>query len=317
MGPGNRPLDLEWLEDFCCLAESGSFSRAAEARAIAQPAFSRHIRALEEWVGVDLVDRGAHPATLTAAGKRFLPLTTDVLAQLVAARIKARMAHGQSVASLRFAATHALSLSFFPIWLAQLEARMQLGPIEMMSDSSLACEELMIQRQVQFLLCYSHDSVPGRLDESAYPCVRLGADTLVPVSAPGAGRDGARHRIDGAMAVSLLAYSDASGLGRIVRAQFKSLSTKEGVFHTVFTGHHAMLLKTLALEGRGMAWLPLTMVSAELASGALVAAGDASWSIPLDIRLYRQAVPLSEAAETLWQFVQGAAPSPGAGAAAA
>jgi len=72
MGPGNRPLDMEWLEDFLALAESGNFSRAAQARAIAQPAFSRHIRSLEEWVGVDLFDRSAHPAGLTAAGQRFL-----------------------------------------------------------------------------------------------------------------------------------------------------------------------------------------------------------------------------------------------------
>ena len=67
VGPGNRPLDMEWLEDFLALAETGNFSRAAEARAIAQPAFSRHIRSLEEWMGVDLVDRSAHPAGLTAA----------------------------------------------------------------------------------------------------------------------------------------------------------------------------------------------------------------------------------------------------------
>jgi DNA-binding transcriptional LysR family regulator len=38
MGPGNRPLDLEWLEDFLALADSGSFSRAAQLRTIAQPA---------------------------------------------------------------------------------------------------------------------------------------------------------------------------------------------------------------------------------------------------------------------------------------
>ena len=49
MGPDNRSLDLDWLEDFVALAETGNFSRAAEARAIAQPAFSRHIRSLEEW----------------------------------------------------------------------------------------------------------------------------------------------------------------------------------------------------------------------------------------------------------------------------
>ena len=61
MGPDNRSLDLDWLEDFVALAETGNFSRAAEARAIAQPAFSRHIRSLEDWVGIDLIDRGTHP----------------------------------------------------------------------------------------------------------------------------------------------------------------------------------------------------------------------------------------------------------------
>jgi hypothetical protein len=35
MGSDNRPLDLEWLEDFLALAETGNFSRAAEARVIA------------------------------------------------------------------------------------------------------------------------------------------------------------------------------------------------------------------------------------------------------------------------------------------
>ena len=123
MGPDNRTLDVEWLEDFVALAESGNFSRAAEARAIAQPAFSRHIRSLEEWVGVDLIDRGAHPVELTGGGRRFLPLARDVLASLEAARIKARLAQGQAAASLRFAITHALSITFFPRWLGALETR--------------------------------------------------------------------------------------------------------------------------------------------------------------------------------------------------
>ena len=130
MGPDNRTLDLEWLEDFVALAESGNFSRAAEARAIAQPAFSRHIRSLEEWVGVDLIDRGAHPVELTGGGRKFLPLVRDVLASLEAARIKARLAQGQAAASLRFAVTHALSITFFPRWLGALETRLRPGPIE-------------------------------------------------------------------------------------------------------------------------------------------------------------------------------------------
>jgi DNA-binding transcriptional LysR family regulator len=50
-------MNLIWLEDFLALAATGNFSRAAEDRHSSQPAFSRRIRALEEWVGVDLFDR--------------------------------------------------------------------------------------------------------------------------------------------------------------------------------------------------------------------------------------------------------------------
>ena len=47
-------MDLDWVRDFLALAEHRTFSRAAEARNVTQPAFSRRIRALEEWVGTPL-----------------------------------------------------------------------------------------------------------------------------------------------------------------------------------------------------------------------------------------------------------------------
>lgn len=322
MGPGNRPLDLEWLEDFLALADSGNFSRAAEARAIAQPAFSRHIRALEDWVGAELFDRSAHPAALTAAGQRFQPLLEDVLARLEAARIKARAAQEQSAASLRFAATHVLSLTFFPRWLGGLEAQLRLGPIQTSSDSYRACEDLALQRRVQFVLCHGHAAVPGRLDEAGYPVVRLAEDVLRPVSAPRADgaplhaiprADTAADALDSASGreaspLPVLAYSDASGLGRIMRA------LRRGVFEggtvpglpgevaVVFTAHHAALLKTLVLDGRGVAWLPQSLVADELRAGTLVPAGPADWDVPVEIRLYRQRTEMSDAAEAFWRL---------------
>lgn len=309
MGPGNRPLDLEWLEDFLALAETGNFSRAAEARSIAQPAFSRHIRALEEWVGVDLFDRSAHPAALTPAGQRFLPLLEAILANLETARTKARAAHDVAAASLRFAATHVLSLTFFPRWLVGIEARLQIGPIQTMSDSSHACEDLLLQRRVQFVLCHGHPDVPGRLDEAQYPLLRLSGDMLLPVSAPTPASPGQPlHAIGQKDAVPVLAYSEASGLGRIMRSRMRHLFSEgpdaampQGV-SVVFTAHHAVLLKTMALEGRGVAWLPESLISDELKAGTLVAAGGSDWSLPVQIRLYRQRAEMSPMAETVWEL---------------
>ena len=310
MGPDNRPLDLEWLEDFVTLAESGNFSRAAEARAVAQPAFSRHIRSLEEWVGADLIDRGAHPVELTDAGRKFLPMVREALAGLEAARIKARLAQDQAAASLRFAVTHALSITFFPRWLGTLETRLRPGPVQTFSDHSRACEDLMVQRRVQFVLCYGHPDVPGRLDEGRYPVVRLGADVALPVSLPDAsGRP--LFELERRAVLPILDYSDQSGLGRILRAKLHNLlvdARKVGTepdISVVFTAHNAFLLKTMVLAGRGMAWLPASLVADELQRGALVAAGSDAWRVPIEVRLYRQNAQMTRTAEDLWQVVGG------------
>lgn len=312
MGPDNRPLDLEWLEDFLALAETGNFSRAAEVRVIAQPAFSRHIRSLEQWVGVDLVDRGAHPVELTEAGRKFLPLARDAVAGLEAARIKARLAQGDAEASLRFAVTHALSITFFPRWLGALETRLKPGPIQTLADHSRACEDLMAQRRVQFVLCYGHAEVPGRLDEARYPVVKLGDDALVPVAAPRA--DGrALYELGRGDPLAVLDYSDASGLGRILRSRLRDVfaggaeaARSRLAVSIVFTAHNAFLLKTMALAGRGVAWLPASMIEDELAGGKLVAAGDGRWRVPVEVRLYRQGAQLAPKAEELWGVVGGA-----------
>jgi DNA-binding transcriptional LysR family regulator len=65
-------METKWLEDFLCLAEKRSFSLAAQVRHVTQSALSRRIRALEEWAGVELIDRSCHPLRLTVAGQLFL-----------------------------------------------------------------------------------------------------------------------------------------------------------------------------------------------------------------------------------------------------
>lgn len=44
-------MELKWLEDFTALANTLSFSRAAEVRNVTQSAFSRRIKQLEMWLG--------------------------------------------------------------------------------------------------------------------------------------------------------------------------------------------------------------------------------------------------------------------------
>jgi DNA-binding transcriptional LysR family regulator len=73
-------LDLRRLEVFAKVAELGSFSRAAEALFLTQPTISEHVRALEEELGVQLLDRLGRGATPTPAGQLVLGYALRVLA---------------------------------------------------------------------------------------------------------------------------------------------------------------------------------------------------------------------------------------------
>jgi DNA-binding transcriptional LysR family regulator len=65
-------VDLRRLEIFVKVAELGSFSRAAEALFLTQPTVSEHVRALEDELGVQLLDRLGRGATPTRAGTLLL-----------------------------------------------------------------------------------------------------------------------------------------------------------------------------------------------------------------------------------------------------
>lgn len=64
-------MRLDQLRYFVEAARHGSISAAARAVHLAQPAFSAHIRALEDSLGQPLFERSAKGVTLTEAGKRL------------------------------------------------------------------------------------------------------------------------------------------------------------------------------------------------------------------------------------------------------
>ena len=73
-------MDLRRLEIFAKVAELGSFSRAAEALALTQPTVSEHVRALEDELGVQLLDRLGRGAAPTHAGELLLGYARRLLA---------------------------------------------------------------------------------------------------------------------------------------------------------------------------------------------------------------------------------------------
>ena len=299
-------MDLDWLHDFLALAEHATFSRAADARNVTQPAFSRRIRGLEEWMGAPLFTRGAHGATLTPAGQLFRTHADELLRSLDRARRETRALGEQHGRSLSIAATHALSFTFFPGWIRSKLSLEGLSTVALISDSLEACEAIMLSGEVHFLLCHHHTSAPVRFDADRYPSVLVGNDTLIPLCAPTAqGRPtwplpGTSKKI-----TRLLGYSRQSGLGRILAAVHAERNA--AALETVFTSHLAATLLTMAREGQGVAWLPLTLAREDIESGRLVRAGSDDHDIELEIRLFRSPEVRNETASRLWSTIGGPA----------
>src|SRR5688572_23602850 len=80
------------LESFVAVAEELSFTRAAARLRLAQPPLSRHIRTLEERLGVRLFERTNRSVSLTAAGRTFYVEVHDPLLKLQRAASAAQRA---------------------------------------------------------------------------------------------------------------------------------------------------------------------------------------------------------------------------------
>ncbi len=79
-------MEIHQLRYVCAIADTGSFSRAAEQCKVAQPSLSQQVLKLEEDLGARLFDRLGRGIRLTEAGRAFLPHARSILNQMDAAR---------------------------------------------------------------------------------------------------------------------------------------------------------------------------------------------------------------------------------------
>jgi LysR family hydrogen peroxide-inducible transcriptional activator len=79
-------MEFHQLRYVCAIAETGSFSRAAERCQVAQPSLSQQVLKLEKDLGAKLFDRLGRSVRLSEAGRAFLPHARSILSQMETAR---------------------------------------------------------------------------------------------------------------------------------------------------------------------------------------------------------------------------------------
>lgn len=72
---------------------------------------------------------------------------------------------------------------------------------------------------------------------------------------------------------------------------------------SVYENSMAGALLIRAREGTGVAWLPESLIDADLASQTLVRTGSKDWTVALDIRLYRNEQYSNHLTRSIWSFL--------------
>jgi DNA-binding transcriptional LysR family regulator len=107
-------MDIQNLSAFILVAETGSFSEAAEKLHLTQPAVSKRIALLEEQLGAELFDRIGRMVSLTEAGNALLPHAKSVQRELATAERSVRDLSGEVGGQLRLATSHHIGLHRLP-----------------------------------------------------------------------------------------------------------------------------------------------------------------------------------------------------------
>ncbi|MDY7115245.1 LysR family transcriptional regulator [Halomonas sp. SSL-5] len=107
-------MDTQSLQAFLAVADSGSFSRAAEQLHLTQPAVSKRIAVLEGQVDARLFDRIGRRVTLTEAGRVLLPRAREILMMVNDSRRALGNLAGAVGGNLTLATSHHIGLHRLP-----------------------------------------------------------------------------------------------------------------------------------------------------------------------------------------------------------
>lgn len=135
-------FDFRQLRYFIAVAEELSFTRAALRLHLSQPPLSQQIQALEQDLGVRLLERNKRNVALTEPGRIFLEQARQILAKADEARSQVVAAAAGHSGQLRLAYT--MSVSFHPalpqalLRYGQIAPNVRLHLSEMYTESQFA-----------------------------------------------------------------------------------------------------------------------------------------------------------------------------------
>ena len=253
-------VTFERMRSFIRVAERGSLSAVARELRVGQSTITRHLRELEEAVGVPLLSRTTRRVTMTDEGSRYYANCVQILRLVEQAGDEARGTRGAPAGTIRISCTAALGV----LHVSRLIFAFQDRYPDIGIDLSLTDERVDLVREgVDIALRL------GPLTDSSMKLRALGQSQRLLVAAP-AYLD-ARGRPTGPQDLS---GHEGIRMSNIAGSDILSLQGPDGRYHAVpfggrFRIDHGLGARKALVAGRGIAPAHRWLVDDFLAAGRL------------------------------------------------
>ena len=157
-------MDTTRLRAFREVAQQGSFTAAATALQISQPAVSQHIARLEQELGCALLERSSRRVRPTPAGDVFLRYVETLLTGLAETRRELAALARSDSGPLRVAVFPSAVATFVPAAVGALRARFPKISVLMAEADPPQALPRLLSGDVDFAVCYDYPSVAAPPD---------------------------------------------------------------------------------------------------------------------------------------------------------
>lgn len=246
-------MELDWIEDFIALVDTGNFTRAADRRNTTQSAYSRRIQRLEDWMGVPLFNREARPVKLTLAGDALRETMPRLRDELLDTRRRACAAASGLRNATRIYTTNTLAIGLLPEWVRA----QHIDPFSLVVASATACIRAVEGEQADMAIIPALEAspLPSGLDKTVIAsdrlafCAREVIADLVWVE-------------NGKLYGPIMTYAPGTAYG----ARVSELLSREGLGLAntpVCESASAEAFLAQARAGMGAGWIPQSLISKE------------------------------------------------------
>ena len=230
-------MDMNWLDDVLILLEEGNMTRAAARRNITQPAFSRRIRSFEDWLGVNVLDRGTNKINISPS----LHSNETEIRALVARinDLKGKLTHYDPTSTIvSIAAQHSPIFTAFPDMSLHAKKHYPSLKFRLRAANLRDCVTMFLRGDTSMLLCYESNHVGSLPFGDTIKRELWGNDYLVPVVG---GKLRFSVKDNGLIPIDTpsIAYPEDSYFGQVLSANKRNFGTpnfsKSAVCETAFS----------------------------------------------------------------------------------